>query len=190
VASFSFRRLAVMLVVVLPPAAWFLVKPVRVLAPTWVGVQCVSATVCVDDPDRAGEARDLHAEAEAFVSANVEQIGRPPRLVFCSTEACAQSFGLGPRAAVTTGTLGTVIGPRAWVPYLVQHEMIHYVQGRRINVLRLLFKPRWFVEGMAYALSEDPRVPLPEPFEADRRAFSDWYAKVGRERLWEEARKL
>jgi hypothetical protein len=179
-----------MLVVVLPPAAWILVKPVRVLAPTLVDVRCLSATLCIDDPVRADEAQALYAEAEAYVSANVEQIGRPPKLVFCATEACAQSFGLGARAAVTVGTLGTVIGPRAWVPYLVRHEMIHYVQGRRINVLRLLFKPRWFVEGMAYAMSGDPRVPLPEPFEAYRRAFVEWYANVGRERLWEEARRL
>jgi hypothetical protein len=187
---FSWRRLAVYVLVVVPVASWFIVKPVRVAAPSLAKVTCVSATVCVDDLASADEAKKLYLDAEQFVSQKVEQIGKSPRVVFCATEACAQDFGLGPRAAVTVGTLGIVIGPRAWTDYLVRHEMIHYVQGRRINVLRLLFKPEWFVEGMAYALSEDPRVPLSEPFEAWRSEFLAWHEKVGRDRLWVEGRKL
>lgn len=175
---------------VLPPAAWFVVPPVRVLAPTWVGVSCVSATLCVDDPTLAREAEQLYAEAEEFVSRNVAQIGRSPRVVFCSTDRCARDFGLGLRASLALGTFGIIIGPRAWQPHLVRHEMIHYVQARRLNVFLLLFKPKWFVEGMAYALSGDPRAPLPEPLEGWRREFLAWYANVGPERLWVEARKL
>ena len=189
-SRFSWRRLAFLLVIVLPVAAWFVVKPVRVLAPTFAGASCPTRDVCVDDPARLEEAKELHREAEAFVSANVYQMGRTPRVVFCSTEACAQAFGLGPRAAVTVGTFGTVIGPRAWTPYLVRHEMIHFLQGRRLHALALLVKPRWFVEGMAYALSEDPRRPLNEPFESWRQEFLAWYAQVGKERLWSEARRL
>lgn len=175
---------------VLPPGAWFLVKPVRVVAPGLVGIPCQSSTWCVDDPARAPEAQQLYAEAEAFVSAKVDQIGHPPRVVFCSTEDCARAFGLGRRASVAVGTLGIVIGPRAWHDYLVRHEMIHYLQGRRLNVLRMLFMPRWFIEGMAYGLSEDPRFPLPYPYEAYRLEFLAWYAEVGRERLWVEGRRL
>jgi hypothetical protein len=179
-----------MLVLVLPPAAWVVVPAVRVLAPRWVGMTCVSDTLCVDDPALAGTAAALAAEADEFVSRHVDQIGRPPRIVFCSTQECARTFGLGRRASLTLGTFGIVIGPRAWQPYLVRHEMIHYLQGRRLNVFLLLFKPEWFVEGMAYALSEDPRHPLPEPFESWRAQFLAWYAQVGPERLWQEARRL
>ena len=175
---------------VLPPVAWFVVKPVRVMAPTFLAVTCARPTLCVDDPSKLDEANRLYTEAETFVSANVEQIGRSPRLVFCSTEACAQSFGLGRRAAVTVGTLGIVIGPRAWHDYLVRHEMIHYVQGRRLNVLRLLFMPKWFVEGMAYAMSDDPRQTLAEPFESWRGEFRAWHGRIDRNALWREAREL
>lgn len=188
--GFSWRRLAILLVVVGLPLAWFLVKSVRVVAPGLVGVTCVTRTVCVDDTGRFEEAARLYAEAEAFVSANVDQIGTAPKVIFCSTEDCARSFGLGARAAVTHGTLGTIIGPRAWVPYLVRHEMIHYLQARRLNVYRLLVMPKWWIEGMAYAMSEDPRAPLGEPWESDRRRFLAWYRGVGKERLWQEARKL
>jgi hypothetical protein len=187
---FSWRRLVVWLVLVLPPAAWFIVKPVRVVAPTWVGVTCIRATLCLDEVEHARDAEALYDEAVAFVSARVAPVGAPPKVVFCWTQRCADAFGLGARAAVTTGTLGTVISPRGWKYWIVRHEMIHYVQARRLNVLALLLKPQWLVEGMAYTLSEDPRAPLAEPWESDRRRFQAWYAGVGKERLWEEAGKL
>lgn len=175
---------------VLPPAAWFIVRPVRVVAPELAGATCIRATLCVDDLARSQQAQALYDEALAFVSAKVAPVGTPPKVVFCSTQACADSFGLGARAGVTTATLGTVIAPRAWNPWIVRHEMIHYVQARRLNVLALRLKPQWLIEGMAYALSEDPRPALAEPWESDRRLFRAWYAKVGRERMWEEAGKL
>jgi hypothetical protein len=68
-----------------------------------------------------------------------------------------------------------VIGPRAWKPFYVRHELIHYSQAERLGTLSLLLKPQWFVEGMAYALSQDPRAPLAEPFESYRRSFLAWY---------------
>ena len=55
------------------------------------------------------------------------------------------------------------------------------------RVLRAL---EWFIEGMAYSLSEDPRAKLPEPFERYRSQFEAWLRSVGREHLWEQARQL
>jgi len=91
---------------------------------------------------------------------------------------------------VTVGTIGSVIGPRAWKPYYVRHELIHYLQGQQLGVPQLLLKPSWYLEGMAYGLSEDPRAPLAQPFEAYRSEFFAWYRSVGRERLWVEGRRL
>jgi hypothetical protein len=85
---------------------------------------------------------------------------------------------------VTLGTLGTVIGPRAWKPYYVRHELIHQAQGQRIGVIALLFEPGWVVEGMAYGLSEDPRVPLAEPFESQRKEFLRWYGAIEPRAIW------
>jgi hypothetical protein len=50
--------------------------------------------------------------------------------------------------------------------------------------------PEWFIEGMAYSLSEDPRTELAEPFEQYRSQFEAWFRSVGKEQLWEQARKL
>jgi hypothetical protein len=88
---------------------------------------------------------------------------------------------------VTLGTWGTVIGPKAWTDYYVRHELIHHLQGQRLGVLNTLLKPPWFVEGMAYALSGDPRAPLAEPFEGYRRTFSAWMDAVDKGKLWENA---
>ena len=188
--SVPLARLAILLLVLVPLAAWYLVKPVRVLAPTALGLVCPTSGVCIDDVRQLDRARALYREAENFVSETIAVPGGTPRITFCSTASCADSFGLGARSAVTVGTFGTVIGPQAWRTYYVRHELIHYLQAERLGVLRLLFKPSWFVEGMAYGLSEDPREPLAEPFETYRREFRKWLEAVGKASLWERAADL
>ncbi len=183
-------RSALLVMLAVPLAAWFLVKPVRLLAPGWADIHCPTASVCVDDVVRFAAAAALHAEAMAFTATAATPLTATPRLIFFSTESCAQWFGPGARSAVTLGTFGTVIGPRAWQPHYVRHEMIHTLQAENTGVLRLLFKPKWFVEGMAYALSGDPRAPLAEPWESHRASFAAWYKTVGRQFLWVEAGKL
>ncbi len=184
------KRLALLLVTVVPALAWAVVKPVRVVWPEFAGVTCVSETICVDDPSQVQQAQALYSEAVAFVSRDVAAVEGAARVIFCATQACADGFGLGARSAVTVGTLGSVIGPKAWKPFYVRHELIHYVQGKTLGVIPLLMKPAWFVEGMAYGLSQDPRRPLAEPFESQRAKFIAWYKGVGKEQLWFEGHKL
>lgn len=186
----SIRRLALLLLVVVPAAAWAIVKPVRVVAPALVGISCPTTWVCVDDLSNLTAAEHLYSESLTFVSDHVSPLAGKPKVIFCSSEACASSFGLGARSAVTVGTLGTVIGPRAWKPYYVRHELIHQLQGQQLGVVSLLFKPSWFVEGMAYSLSQDPRQPLAEPFEGYRLRFTAWYRAAEKGNFWREAGAL
>jgi len=186
----SLLRWALLLGVVVPVASWALVRPVRVIAPTLAGVSCPTAYVCVDDMAQLTQATALYQEANAFVTSHLQALQGEPRVIFCATQGCAESFGLGDRSAVTLGTIGTVIGPRAWKPYYVRHELIHQLQGQQLGVVQLLFKPTWFVEGMAYALSQDPRPVLAEPWQAFRSQFSTWYAQLQPTQLWESASRL
>jgi hypothetical protein len=183
----SLRRLALLLLLVVPVASWFVVKPVRVVAPTLAGVTCPTAQICLDDASQLAAATALLAEAQGFVATRLAPLRKAPRVVFCSTVACADAFGLGARSAVSVGTLGTVIGPRAWKPYYLRHELIHQLQAERLGVLGTLFKPAWFVEGMAYALSDDPRAVLAEPWRGYRARFGDWCAGVGGGDVWAAA---
>jgi hypothetical protein len=186
----SVKRLALLLVTVVPALAWAVVRPVRVVLPELAGVTCISETICVDDRSQTERAQALYSEAVSFVNRDVSEVEGAPRVIFCATQACGDSFGLGARSAVTLGTVGTVVGPNAWKSYYVRHELIHYVQGKKLGVLSLLLKPSWFVEGMAYGLSQDPRSPLAEPFEGYRSTFIAWYKEVGKAQMWSAGAKL
>ncbi|HSV45862.1 MAG TPA: hypothetical protein VLJ58_08745 [Ramlibacter sp.] len=182
------KRLAILVGLVVPAMAWALVKPVRVAALEFADVRCFGS-VCVDVDTRAQEAAQLLSDAQEHVEKKVGPLRRTPKVIFCASQACADYFGLGARSAVTVGTVATVIGPRAWKPYYVRHELLHHAQGDHIGVVPLLFKPGWIVEGMAYGLSEDPRAPLSEPFETQRREFLAWYARIDPQRIWTELAK-
>jgi hypothetical protein len=177
----------------LPAITWATFKPIRVLAPQWVGLTCTGQNVCVDDVAKLPDALALREEALSFVATRVDRIGNVPRFVFCSQQACARSFGFSPyQGAYHVGTSGVVIGPLGWRPFFVRHELIHHVQMENIGSMHaLLFTPTWFIEGMAYSLSEDPRRPLPEPLEGWRNQFEAWYpAQQKKEEFWGVARAL
>lgn len=180
-------RTLILFGVVVPALAWALVKPVRVAVPTLNGVSCVEQ-VCVDQLDRLGEAQALYHEGNEFITERFGLELKQPRVVFCSLPACAEGFGLGTRSAVTVGTVGTVIGPKAWKSYYLRHELIHQLQADKLGSVLLLLKPSWLLEGMAYALSDDPRPVLAEPWQGYRAQFGAWFGKVGRDGLWERAK--
>jgi hypothetical protein len=180
----SLARLGLIVFVIVPLASWALVKPMRVIAPGLAGVACSSAQICTDDVSQLAIASGLSAEAQSFVSHHVGPLRAEPRVIFCATQSCADTFGLGARSAVTVGTVGTVIGPRAWKPYYVRHELIHQLQAEKWGVASTLFKPSWLVEGMAYALSEDPRPALAEPWQTYRLQFIAWRDKLDHADMW------
>jgi len=183
-------RLAFLLCVVIPLVAWFAVKPVRVVAPSAFGLLCTNQAVCVESANKLPEALALYSEAFNFVREQVGPIQGRPLVVFCSTEACSNHFGLGLRSAVTVGTMGTVVSPSAWKSYYVRHELIHHLQGQKFGVLRRMLMPSWLIEGMAYSLSQDPRLQLAEPWQQYRTRFNEWLAKVGQANMWPEASHL
>jgi hypothetical protein len=174
----------------IPVAAWAFVKPVRIVAPELVGLSCINDSLCTDNVSRFQEAAELYDEALHFVDASVDVIENKPRVIFCNSDHCFQAFGLGKRSAATIGTFGIVISPRAWKPYYVRHEMIHHLQNEKLGIIKAWREPKWFMEGMAYSLSEDPRQQLSGPFEQYRSQFEGWYRLVSKERLWTEARHL
>ena len=176
---------------VVPIAAWAALKPMRVFAPELLGLHCSARGVCVDDLSRLDEATELKDEAVAFVNRRVGVVQTVPRTVFCATSQCAKAFGFTSQGAYNVGTFGVVVSPRGWHSYFVRHELIHHLQNERLGSLNAwLFKPNWFLEGMAYSLSEDPRRPLPEPLEAWRAHFEAWYPNTGAANLWQAAEAL
>lgn len=186
-----FFLIAAAIVLCAPAAAWGLYKPVRVIAPDWVGnITCFTAEICVDDKSKYAEASGLYENALHFVSQATGSFNNRPRITFCSTEECFQSFGFNKASAQTVGRWGIVVSPRAWKDYYVRHEMIHYRQAEELGVIAVLRDPQWFTEGMAYSLSADPRETLSEPWQSYRSKFEAWNKEVGSNHLWSKARNL
>jgi len=183
-------RTLLVVVLCVPLAAWAFYKPARLLAPSLAGVSCITDVICTDAPSRSSEARKLYEEALKSVEMKLGPLKSKPHAVFCESDACALSFGLGGSTAKTIGPLGTVFGQRAWQPNYVRHELIHQAQNERLGTYRALRSPEWFIEGMAYSLSEDPRSRLTEPFEQYRSRFEAWFRSIDKDELWQKARQL
>jgi|SRR5665213_523892 len=188
-APLSKRALLIAALCAVPVASWAYMKPATIFE-TFMGVSCTHGEICTDDPSRYVEAKMLYDAAIEFVGSSIAPLEQRPLVVFCATEHCYQSFGFKDASAETVGRFAIVISPRAWKPYYIRHEMIHRLQTQQLGIMAMWREPQWFVEGMAYALSEDPRPILMEPFQRYRSQFNDWSSEVGRARLWDEARKL
>lgn len=174
----------------IPGASWAFYKPVRVLAPELNGVTCIDDTICTEDASRYEEASKLYGDAFEFVSTTVGRVEERPRAIFCSSQDCFESFGFNRAGAHTVGISGIVVGPRGWRDYFMRHEMIHHLQAERLGVFARWRSPEWFKEGMAYALSGEPRSVLSEPWQGHRSQFQAWFKLVGKEDLWIEAARL
>lgn len=180
-----------LLTIVAPIAAWAMYKPARVLVPDWVdGIVCVSSNICLEDESMLQEAEVLYHDAVHGVSSMIGAFQQAPRVIFCSTENCYQSFGFKRASATAVGTSGIVVSPRGWKHYYLRHEMIHHRQSEELGVLSSLLKPEWLIEGMAYSLSGDPRPQLSSRWQKDREKFAVWLERVGKDHLWEEARNI
>ena len=172
------------------PVTWAAFKPIRVMAPEWVGMTC-DGRVCVEEPARMAAAKTVYADALAFVDHRVGVIQAPPRMAFCSTLACSRRFGFTSQGAYTVGTSGIAISHRGWAPYFARHELIHHLQNERLGTIRAgFFKPAWWREGMAYSLSEDPRRPLPPSLERQRAAYETWEKALRGRDVWQAAATL
>lgn len=180
-------RISLLIFIVTPLAAWFIVKPIRLIAPEVVGVKCFDDGVCLENESDYKKAKKLRLEAIEFLSKEVGSFDNEPKVIFCSTWECASKFGLGKRSAITLGAYGSAISPRAWKPYYVRHELIHQLQAQELGVIKSLLLPSWLIEGMAYSRSQDPRLPLNQPWEGYRSQFDNWLTNIESTRMWAEA---
>jgi hypothetical protein len=185
----SKRLLLVVVLCCVPLAAWAFIKPARVLE-TFAGISCVGDVVCTDDLSRYQEASELYEGALQFLASSIAPLEKRPLVIFCTSEACYQSLAFSKSSARSIGSFCIIVSPRGWKPFYVRHEMIHHLQVQQLGAFKRFGKPTWFIEGMAYSLSEDPRPELAQPFQQYRSQFNEWYRVVGKEHLWDEASKL
>lgn len=178
------------LIVVLCIALWVLYKPVRIFFPSLNGVECIHDNICIDQPAEFSEAESLYYQGVDYVRQNISDFKNEPKYIFCKSQQCLEKFGFKMASAQNIGTIGTVVGPKGWKKHIINHEMIHHIQYEKLGMVKFLSLPTWFVEGMAYSLSQDPRETLLEPWQTYKVKFNEWLCTIEVENLWEEAKKL
>ena len=164
------------LVLALLVAACALYKPLRALTPETFGLNCVTDSLCVEDMSSVTEATRLRDDALSFVAANVGPIDQSPRVLFCSSEDCFSRFGNPAVAALYFWGLDTLlINDKGWQVYILRHEMIHHWQVEQFGAVQASQLPRWYIEGIAYSISQDPTDPLPRSdIQEWRDQFNAW----------------
>ncbi|OAI13978.1 hypothetical protein A1507_15900 [Methylomonas koyamae] len=165
----------VVILLLLPISALAFFKPVRVLIPEAFGVRCNEQNLCIDDVSQLAAAESLLSNSKTYLATQWGLSIGEPKIIFCSTEQCRSAFGLSNKAGFTLGNFAIAIAPRGWRQHYVAHELIHHWQAASFGSLTLLTGEQWLIEGMAYALSNDPRMELHQPFESYRQRFNDWY---------------
>jgi hypothetical protein len=160
---------------ILPIVVFEFIKPAKILWPEIAGVECVKDWLCVDDIVKANEAKALYEEAKESVEQKLTSFSKNPKFIFCSSMACFSSFGFEKAAAKSIDGFGVVIGPRGWKKYYIKHELIHQWQSLNFGVVGTWLAPDWITEGMAYALSDDPRAVLHEPYQTYRAKYTKKY---------------
>jgi hypothetical protein len=125
-----------------------------------------------------------------YFNRDLFRLQKTPKILFCHSPRTFAKLGFKKSAARTVGPLGIVISPRGWEKFYVKHELIHVWQEESLGAFSANQYPQWFIEGMAYSLSGDPRKPLTEPWETYRTQFEKWYASIDKKNLVQEMRKL
>lgn len=171
----KYSRWLAVIFLLLPISALAFFRPVRVLIPEAFGVHCNEQKLCIDDFSQLAAAESLLNDSKSYLATQWGLSIGEPKIIFCSTEQCRSAFGLSNKAGFTLGSFAIAIAPRGWRPHYVVHELIHHWQADQFGSLALLSGEQWLIEGMAYALSNDPRVALHESFESYRQRFNDWY---------------
>jgi len=167
----------VVILLLLPISALAFFRPVRVLIPEAFGVRCNQQNLCIDDFSQLAAAESLLYNSKSYLATQWGLAIGETKVIFCSTEQCRSAFGLSNKAGFTLGSFAIAIAPRGWRQHYVVHELIHHWQADNFGSLVLLSGERWLIEGMAYALSNDPREELHQPFESYRQQFNDWHIR-------------
>lgn len=162
----------------------------RALTPALFNVPSIEDSIYTDAPERREEFLTLLKEARSRSEAFFGPLQRSPRIIFCTTERCADTFGLKP-LGITYGRHLILLGPKGVNEMILTHELAHVQLHSSLGV-QDIFTPRipaWFNEGLASYLANDPRLTTYEPSEArwitQAQSFRDW-GRLHQEHAWQD----
>lgn len=166
----------------------------------WTGLVDVSPEVRVEHSASAEQrevALRMHRDARLRLAAALGEVRSQPVHVFCFSADCYQRFGGGSPRAKSFGSLRALYGPAGLTTAYVAHEWWHAELHQRLGYWQTRRVPRWFDEGAAVWVSEDPRYGeamyqrvlaqgIVPPTLDELRSMDDFIAAIGRhgDHLW------
>ncbi|GGK64996.1 hypothetical protein Ppa06_18260 [Planomonospora parontospora subsp. parontospora] len=131
--------------------------------PGCYGLEELESGLYVESGLPAGRRRRV-AEAVAAGERRVRDFygGRTgsPRVLVCVTESCYRRIGGGGERGVAILDRAVMLSPRGIDPVIVSHELSHVELRDRLGSAADRI-PKWFNEGLAVVVSDDPRYLLP-----------------------------
>ncbi len=129
----------------------------RVVAPASYGLTEISDRVWTDAPRRGDELRSLANQARTRVRDFFGDIPPKPTLVLCTTETCAQTFGIGGNG-LSIADIAVMVSPGGLTLGTLTHEMTHSRLHRRMGPRNIVAQPypTWFDEGLATHVARHP----------------------------------
>lgn len=149
----------------------------------------VDPTMTVEQRTALRAARQ--AAAEQLHEVFPEVITAPP-IIACATEECFRSFGGGRQRGLAFGDWVILLSPRGLTQPILTHELCHVELHAWLGTWKsLTMIPRWFDEGLAVVVSQEPTHSetvwedivhrnLPRPTLAELTSFGDWDRAVRR----------
>lgn len=190
-------RLAALCLLVPWLTACSVLQGLRALSPEDAGMENVSGEIWVE-PAMSRSQRETLLEATRTARMQLERAYGPlrtrPRLIACVTETCYKGFGQQRTRAVSFGDSAILLSPRGLTAGFIAHEWSHAELYARLGgATGALCRdmPRWFDEGLAVVLSEDPdygesayqratNLGLPMPGADELRTRAQWQVAVGK----------
>jgi hypothetical protein len=156
------RALAAMLVLAMLLTGCGRFRNLRLSMPGFFGMQRASANLWVEPGMPAATRADLQYAfllARRRIEAFYGPLRSSPQVVACITEARARAFGLRGARAHTVAGRTILLGPRGLAAPILTHEWAHaelYARLGRRGLTGIAGVPRWFDEGLACVISEEP----------------------------------
>lgn len=113
-------------------------------------------------PETRDTAKATIEEARTRVRAFYGSLEAHPRVLLCQTDDCYRPLGGGSRGVALLDQ-ALILSPRGIDAVIATHELAHVEFHRRIGLRATLSRsvPQWFDEGLAVAVSDDPRYLAP-----------------------------
>jgi hypothetical protein len=165
----------------------------RMLAPGWFGMQQAAPGLYVEPAMDAGQRQELQRQIElgrARVAQFFGGVTTTPYFVACVTMPCSERFGSHGERATAFGDEAIRLTHAGLTAPLVAHEWTHAEVYRRAGGWQRVERiPRWFDEGLAVVIADEPRHSEDNWREIQRRGYltpaltellsrSDWIAAV------------